>query len=555
MIYLIVDYSRIAGVIMEIKNGLVQYGGRNDIPCTYIEMEDGTKYYVKQDLTNGNRIVTTSLLEAVDPMAKAQNIGLMNNEGNVILACNNSSIKTINGDILLVEPAEAVSDNVKEANSLRMDPLSATRLVSTPAQIKEKINAKISSDGRYVLNDQFKDGTLCDAYGNNLVNNEYYSFVAIDGDKVFMAKNYPETDITEFSIPEKKIVNETPVVENNEIEIPTAETTPVVEETPVVENNVVEVPTQEVAPVTETTEVAAPVVNINEGFAREDVDLNQGTEVAEEVTDLGEEVSIPTDNVSFDEIPEEITPAEVAETVAPTEEENVVMDEEDNYEKATDLEERLNALNAKFEGMNQQMSKFEETTEAPVEEYVPQDIEEDEKEEDAFANSEVQVDSIDDIEDEDIDETYDISEDVKDTTMEDATKALSDLAQKYTDKENELAEALEREEKLKISRKNYMEKSKAQEQKINLINSKNHDLIDANNKLEAKVESLNMSLDLQKRKGEEQKRTINELSRENERLRSQLEGKEELARALESVRAIIGDNDSYNEEDSYYKVA
>ena len=39
---------------MEIKNGLVQWNGRNDIPCTYAEMEDGTRYYFKQDLSNGN---------------------------------------------------------------------------------------------------------------------------------------------------------------------------------------------------------------------------------------------------------------------------------------------------------------------------------------------------------------------------------------------------------------------------------------------------------------------------------------------------------------------
>lgn len=80
---------------MEIKSGLVQWNGRNDIPCTYAEMEDGTKYYFKQDLANGNHIVTTSLLEAVDPMAKAQNIGLLGADGNLLIPCNNSSIKVI----------------------------------------------------------------------------------------------------------------------------------------------------------------------------------------------------------------------------------------------------------------------------------------------------------------------------------------------------------------------------------------------------------------------------------------------------------------------------
>ena len=80
---------------MEIKNGLVQWNGRNDIPCTYVELEDSTKYYIKQELSNGNFVVTTSLLEVVDPMAKAQNIGLMNTEGKLIIPCVNHSIKVV----------------------------------------------------------------------------------------------------------------------------------------------------------------------------------------------------------------------------------------------------------------------------------------------------------------------------------------------------------------------------------------------------------------------------------------------------------------------------
>ncbi|MBR5370338.1 MAG: hypothetical protein IK137_03435 [Bacilli bacterium] len=80
---------------MEIKNGFVQWNGRSDIPCTYAEMEDGTKYYFKQELQNGNHIVTTSLLEAVDPMANAKNIGLMDKNGNLVIPCVNRSIKVV----------------------------------------------------------------------------------------------------------------------------------------------------------------------------------------------------------------------------------------------------------------------------------------------------------------------------------------------------------------------------------------------------------------------------------------------------------------------------
>ena len=80
---------------MEIKKGLVQWNGRNDIPCSYIDMEDGSRYYIKQDLSNGNHIVTTSLLEAVDSMTKAQNIGLIDSEGKLLIPCTNRSIKVV----------------------------------------------------------------------------------------------------------------------------------------------------------------------------------------------------------------------------------------------------------------------------------------------------------------------------------------------------------------------------------------------------------------------------------------------------------------------------
>ena len=559
---------------MEILKGQVQWNGRDDILCTYGKMEDGRQYYFIQELTNGNVIVSTALIEAIDPMSKAKNIGLIDKDGKEIIPCTNSSIKVLSDDVLLVEPAEAVSDNVKEANSLRMDPLSATRLVSTPAQIKEKINAKMSPEGRYVLNDQFKDGTLDDANGVNLVNGEYYSFVAVDNDKIFMAKNFPETDVVEFSIADKKIVEE---AKEEVIEAPVEEVTePVQEVAPAEEvttepGEIVTEQVQEAAPVEEVK----PVENVNEGFAKEDIDLGQEISIpaVDTVAETPIQNNIPTSNSfmdlitdpnatnsvekeSFDEIKEEEPTTEINndEVVAEVEEKELTDEDMDNRE--SDIERRLNELNEKFNSMNEQFSKIETKEETPVEDTVDaKDMDEEAEEENVFTSPE--VDNIDSFEEEneDYEAMEDIEDDVKDTTMEDATKAIDALAQKYNEKVVELTDALEREEKLKNSRKNYIEKSKAQEQKISLLTAKNHDLIDANSKLEAKIESLNIAADLQKRKNEEQKRRIGELERENMRLSTQVEGKEELARALESVRALIGENDNYSEDNSYYRKA
>ena len=486
---------------MEIKKGLVQWNGRNDIPCSYIDMEDGSRYYIKQDLSNGNHIVTTSLLEAVDPMAKVENTGLLSVNGDMIIPSNNSSIKVLGDNLLLVVPSEAVSDSVKEANNLRLDPLAATRLVSTPAQIKEKINAKMSPEGRYELNDQFKEGTLYDANGNNLLNNDYYSFVAKDKDKLYLAKNNLDTDVKEFSISDGKIVEE------------------VKEEVPVTE---IEVPTTEV-----TTEV---VENVGEGI----VPIVEGTnEVipSEENSDLGEEITIPDVDADFSFDVEKETEAQEVDSS-----DDVVIDDKDDYLHEAEFDRMSKSMEEKNENITKEMQDIEEYR---------------------FDDSKVKVDSIDNIEEDsdDIEEVDDYQEETTDTTMEDATKTISDLIQKYTAKDSELNEALEREERLKATNDIYKKKIKAQEQKISLITSKNRDLMNSNAQNEAKIESLTMALDLQKRKSEEQRRTITEQTREIARLNSQVAGKEELARALESARALIEDNESYSDEDSYYKVA
>lgn len=566
---------------MKVIEGRVSWNGKTDIPCTYGQMEDGRQFYFLKQLNNGNIIATTALIEAVDSATKAKNVGLIDKNGNEIISFVNSSIRPISEYVLLVEPAVAVSQNVIESNNLRMDPLSATKLVATPAQIKQKINDKMGTVGKYELHDQFKEGTLCDINGNNLVNGEYYSFIAINNDKVFMAKNYAETDVVEFSLTDKKVVGD-------------------------VKEEVVTEPVQEevnTEPVQEVEE-SVPVENVNEGFAKEDIDLGQEISIpqeevktnqlssmfnapvevpAEEVASVtrglssmfdapvAEKTPITSDvnlvnspraestveNESFDELKEEAPVAEINSDEVNVEEEKKELTEEDMDDRESDLERRLNELNEKFNSMNSYISKIGVNDEKQDEEEIvdTKDVEEEQEEENVFTSPE--IDNIDNINDEEeldeFDEIDDSLVDNNDTTMEDATKAIDALAQKYNEKNVELNEALEREEKLKASRKNYIEKAKAQEQKITLLNAKNHDLMEANAKLEAKIESLNMSSDLQKRKNEEQKRRIGELERENMRLSTQVEGKEELARALESVRALIGENESYDDRESYYK--
>lgn len=192
---------------MKIQKGIVKYKDRSDIVCTYGITDDGKQYYFLDEndekrFANGNRIASTALVEAIDPMVKASNIGVIDENGNVVIPFENRSIRPISNDLVLVELANPVSSSVIDAVKLKSDPLAATKLVSTPALIKDKLNKKMGSEARYIFNDQFSEATICDINGNNLINNQYFSFIGMDSvnKKLYFSKNTPDSDIVEYSV-------------------------------------------------------------------------------------------------------------------------------------------------------------------------------------------------------------------------------------------------------------------------------------------------------------------------------------------------------------------
>ena len=419
-------------------------------------------------------------------------------------------------DILLVEPAEAVSENVKEAIKLRTDPLSATRLVTTPAQIKEKINAKMSTEGRYLYNDQFSEVTVCDVNGNNLVNNEYYSFIARDKDKLFMAKNNADTDVLEFSISNKKFV----------------------------EDAKEETITPEAVPVQESVAEDIPY-EFNFVYDNED--------------DLGEEISIPVeendiaDNVSFNEITSETPQEEVDKG-------EEVVEEVKNDNDESDLERRLNELNEKFTNMNSYISQYEPKSEKVT---TP---------EDRFDDSEVQIDSIDKYADEDefgsdyndVDDNT-ISE--EDTTYSDAANVIRSLMQNNSEQKEELNRtneelniAKEELDKVKASRKALSEKYKSQTRELETRNDEIRDLRATVSKIEAERDSFEGKYNDLRRVSDLQKREFEKEKLENQKLRAELARKdadrEELGQLVRDARALVNENSYYNEDNySYRRVA
>lgn len=216
---------------MKIQKGIVKYKDRNDIVCTYGITDDSTNYYFLDlghdyKLPNGNIIASTELVEAIDPMYQASHVGVIDGEGKVILPFTHKSIRLIDDKYLLVELAQPVSESVLEANQMRKDPALATKLVSTPALIKERLNSKMEGQGRYLFNDQFSEATVCDLNGDNLLNGEYYSFIAETAGKLYFSKNTVDGEIKEFSTLPAEVQND--VVESasqgidvSEVKVPT----------------------------------------------------------------------------------------------------------------------------------------------------------------------------------------------------------------------------------------------------------------------------------------------------------------------------------------------
>jgi hypothetical protein len=204
---------------MKIQKGIVKYKDRNDIVCTYGITDDGKQYYFldendEKKFSNGNRIASTALVEAIDPMFKASHIGVIDENGNVVIPFENKAIKPINDDIILVERSVPQTQSVIEANSLKSDPLAATKLVSTPALIKDKLNSRTGSDARYIFNDQFSEASVFDINGNNLINNEYYSFIVNSNGKLYFSKNTADSPISEYSILPKEVQSD--ITPNND---------------------------------------------------------------------------------------------------------------------------------------------------------------------------------------------------------------------------------------------------------------------------------------------------------------------------------------------------
>ena len=606
---------------MKILKGNVKYKDRNDIVCTYGITDNNTAYYFMDStdtkkFTNGNRIATTLLVEAIDPMVKASNIGVIDPEGNVVIPFENKSIRPVDDNVVIVENSNPVSESVIEAINLRNDPLSATKLVSTPATIKERLNQQMGVEGKYLFNDQFSEATLCDINGNNLINDDRYSFIAQANGKLYMSKNVADSVINEYSLIPSEIQNnnvvsndgqaidisasmvDQNVVENAMNDASSSISNEVVDNSidipPVVpENDTV----NEAAPVEEApANVETPVDTVaNEATPVEEAPANVETPVdavaseAAPVEEAPANVETPVDAAANEAAPVEKTPVDVSTSIDAVE----GSDDVSNVEEADEIVNDSDNVNI---DQNSQDNIFESSLNDSNDDVKDESMDYSDitKSADNFDQAETNTDSlerddsVEDTNDSNFNGLYD-DKSINDTNFDDvfsSTNVKTDKIVDFGDYYSDFSSGLD------VSLNNYGQadnimtdvaksmgelinqnriqrnvigqckgKIENYESQLRIAADRYNEQVKQNETLSNRLREISSSLNRIESKNQLLEQKVHELTRvvnaqegELKVLRPQVEGKQDLVQLLADARAVLGTNDSYDySSDSYYR--
>ena len=568
---------------MQIKKGTVSYQGRNDWECLYGEVGTGDnqiQYYFMDNgsLPNGNFIASTHLVEAIDREVQTQYIGMIDSEGNVILPFENKSIKVIPGDILLVERTKPETASVLEAIDLKKDPLAATKLVSTPAAIKEKLNAKMGSEGRYLFNDQFSEASIFDFNGNNLINNEYFSFIGISGGKLYLTKNTVDAIVTEYSILPAEVRDEN-VVMGEQIDVVNVAGNS--EEIEQVIAEEVEKKEQEMAADVNVDNNIVNEISDENQFVESEVEQNVITDENQVVESEVEENVITDENQTVESNVEENVITDENQTVESEVEQNVITDENqvvssvveengvidnineessnsvipliaiDNSDNVTDevneesITEEVETNNSVIPLIKTDENNNIENDEPSVEE---NNIEFDKgdldlKDSDVFGESILKADTIDN---KDLDEFIDgLSSSDNDNIMDKVVVSMTKLIEANREQQDKIKQYEEAIENLDIKHRDALDKIKSQDQKIELLTNKVKKYEPVVSKVDD-LEAKNIELEA---KVIEQEKLLNSQNKELKVLRPQAGTKDELLKLLEDAHELLG-RDNYSATDN-----
>ena len=450
---------------------------------------------------------------------------------------------------------------------------------------------KIGAEGRYLFNDQFSEVTICDIDGNNLVNGEYFSFVALNNDKLYLSKNTIDCEIQEFSLAKEIVQVDVPLGENSNIDVSELNVesdvvekalNPDVDTSEEVDSLGEDVPSDEVE-TDVVEEVQSEEQSVIPDVVTNEEETNESEEIMERATDKlpAEEVveSEQVQDTPQEEISIEENTDSSEENIEVSENDNIDDDEENNeindndiikineekvqnsaeteevHENNNSFEELLNALNQNAEEQVDEPLPPEddvviETPDNHVdvgdeEEVVLDDTLETSSLDSMFNGVNTPTDFEEDLEEDSlfknlktdsiVDDDFSYDEDSSsdtDTVLTDIVQSMNRLIRQNKKLKTSLEETKLQVEKLNASRKTIIEKARSQEQKYEMLRAKMRSL-------EAKNQTLEEEL-------QDKKRVI---ASQNKKLKSQVRGKEDLAKLLADAKVLLDDSDLDGESD------
>lgn len=184
---------------MEILKSTVTDPGFPPEEYTYGKVDENTLYYFIKDykLENGNIIATTNMQEALGHAAYTS-LGVINNDGKVLIPFENKMIKPIKDQLLLVEKNLPTTVSVLEALKNKSDPLALQTLVQNAATIKKQLQGIMGISGDFVFDNQFSEAALYTMDGGNIAN-QYFSFIGENNGDYYLATNVLGATIMKFN--------------------------------------------------------------------------------------------------------------------------------------------------------------------------------------------------------------------------------------------------------------------------------------------------------------------------------------------------------------------
>ncbi len=539
--------------MMNVQTGIVKYKDRTDIVCEYGVVGEKMYYFMPNGkLSNGNIIATVTLVEAIDSEVKHSTIGVIDSLGNEVIPFTNKSIKLIDDEHLLVERATPEALSVKEAITARSKPEEATRLVNNAALNKESLMTKMGTDGKFIFNDQFSEASIFTIDGANILNNQYYSFIGIDSNNIYYSTNVPEEQVYVYPLvsKEEKVVTndlEKSNLDVSNVGISSDDMANKVEEA-LGNSNLSDNLNQDVSNENEIDK-AEEVVDtednkvVEDSVVAEDKDVNVSSTI-DNTTDVGSTESIDHDDTVKDDdsvldspVSDEARSQSVVDEPASVDE-NVETIEEDKKEE---LDSNGNVDEVSLD------NKIDNTTDE--------------------LNIEKDNDVSVDVDEFKLNDNYQDNEEkeeipIKDSYYEENSNYMNpsyDLEDNYYEDNNSrefetdtiIKDTADAMTKLINQNKGYKSKIISLENRNSQLNGKISNLENNNLRLENQKQKLENRVEQTEEKVRMQENIINRQKDEISNLKSQLEGKRELVRLLNSAQSVLrSDNNSYDYDDS-----